>query len=53
MLILAIDTALEACAAAVLDTDAGELLAHAVGTFPIPVTIISGALSDESVDSLS
>jgi tRNA threonylcarbamoyladenosine biosynthesis protein TsaB len=27
MLILAIDTALEACAAAVLDTDAGELLA--------------------------
>jgi nucleotide-binding universal stress UspA family protein len=29
------------------------LLAHAVGTFPIPVTIISGALSDPSVDSLS
>ena len=29
------------------------LLAHAVGTFPIPVTIISGALSDRSVDSLS
>ena len=29
------------------------LLAHAVGTFPIPVTIISGALSDQSVDSLS
>ena len=28
MLILAIDTALEACAAAVLDTDAGELLAQ-------------------------
>ncbi|MBR1169543.1 tRNA (adenosine(37)-N6)-threonylcarbamoyltransferase complex dimerization subunit type 1 TsaB [Bradyrhizobium liaoningense] len=28
MLILAIDTALEACAAAVLDTDAGELLAR-------------------------
>src|SRR6187397_2892147 len=29
------------------------LLAHAVGTFPIPVTIISGALNDQSVDSLS
>lgn len=28
MLILAIDTALEACAAAILDTDAGELLAR-------------------------
>jgi len=30
-----------------------SLLTHAVGTFPIPVTIISGALSDQSVDSLS
>ena len=29
------------------------LLAHALGTFPVPVTIISGALSDQSVDSLS
>jgi tRNA threonylcarbamoyladenosine biosynthesis protein TsaB len=28
MLILAIDTALDACAAAVLDTDAGQLIAH-------------------------
>jgi len=29
------------------------MLAQAVGTFPIPVTIISGALSDQSVDLLS
>ena len=29
------------------------LLAHALGAFPVPVTVISGALSDESVDSLS
>lgn len=29
------------------------LLTHAMGTFPIPVTVISGALSDQSVDSLS
>ena len=29
------------------------LLAHALGTFPVPVTIISGALSDQSVDALS
>jgi nucleotide-binding universal stress UspA family protein len=29
------------------------LLTHALGTFPVPVTIISGALSDESVDSLT
>ncbi|MGY4367007.1 phosphoserine phosphatase [Bradyrhizobium sp. LB1.3] len=29
------------------------LLAHALGTFPVPVTVISGALSDQSVDSLS
>ncbi|MFT4116852.1 universal stress protein [Bradyrhizobium sp.] len=29
------------------------LLAHELGVFPIPVTIISGALSDQSVDSLS
>jgi nucleotide-binding universal stress UspA family protein len=29
------------------------LLSHALGTFPVPVTIISGALSDGSVDSLS
>jgi hypothetical protein len=29
------------------------LLAHELGTFPVPVTIISGALSDQSVDSLS
>ncbi|MEH2490370.1 universal stress protein [Bradyrhizobium sp. AZCC 2230] len=29
------------------------LLTHALGTFPVPVTIISGALSDGSVDSLS
>ena len=28
MLILAIDTALDACAAAVLDTDANRILAH-------------------------
>ena len=30
-----------------------NLLAHELGTFPVPVTIISGALSDASVDSLS
>ncbi len=30
-----------------------SLLAHELGTFPVPVTIISGALSDASVDSLS
>jgi len=30
-----------------------SLLAHELGTFPVPVTIISGALSDGSVDSLS
>ncbi|MFL6812289.1 MAG: universal stress protein, partial [Bradyrhizobium canariense] len=30
-----------------------NLLAHALGTFPVPVTVISGALSDQSVDSLS
>ena len=30
-----------------------SLLAHALGTFPVPVTVISGALSDQSVDSLS
>lgn len=29
------------------------LLTHTLGTFPVPVTIISGALSDGSVDSLS
>ena len=29
------------------------LLTHALGTFPVPVTIISGALSDGSVDSLA
>ncbi|MCK1650875.1 universal stress protein [Bradyrhizobium sp. 149] len=29
------------------------LLAHTLGTFPVPVTVISGALSDQSVDSLS
>ena len=29
------------------------LLAHALGTFPVPVTVISGALSDQSVDALS
>ncbi|MDE2377890.1 universal stress protein [Bradyrhizobium sp.] len=28
-------------------------LAHAVGTFPIPLTIISGNLSDPDVDALS
>ncbi|HSY55705.1 MAG TPA: tRNA (adenosine(37)-N6)-threonylcarbamoyltransferase complex dimerization subunit type 1 TsaB, partial [Bradyrhizobium sp.] len=28
MLILAIDTALDACAAAVLDTEAGNMIAH-------------------------
>ena len=35
--------------------DSGEMvvLAHALGTFPVPVTIISGALSDQSVDALS
>ena len=30
-----------------------NLLAHALGTFPVPVTVISGALSDGSVDALS
>jgi nucleotide-binding universal stress UspA family protein len=30
-----------------------SLLAHALGTFPIPVTIISGELSDPEVDALS
>jgi hypothetical protein len=30
-----------------------NLLAHTLGTFPVPVTVISGALSDQSVDSLS
>lgn len=30
-----------------------SLLTQAAGTFPVPVTIISGALSDQSVDSLS
>lgn len=30
-----------------------SLLTQELGTFPVPVTIISGALSDESVDSLS
>ena len=29
------------------------LLTHALGTFPVPVTIISGALSDGSADSLA
>jgi hypothetical protein len=29
------------------------LLTHALGTFPVPVTIVSGALSDQSVDSLT
>ena len=29
------------------------LLASAVGTFPIPLTVISGELSDQSVDALS
>jgi hypothetical protein len=29
------------------------MLAGAVGSFPIPVTIISGDLSDEAVDALS
>lgn len=29
------------------------LLSHGLGTFPVPVTVISGALSDGSVDSLS
>ena len=29
------------------------LLTHALGTFPVPVTVISGALSDGSVDSLA
>lgn len=29
------------------------LLSHALGMFPVPVTVISGALSDGSVDSLS
>src|SRR5207248_2575339 len=31
----------------------GSLLAHALGTFPVPVTVSSGALRDQSVDSLS
>ena len=30
-----------------------SMLAGAVGSFPIPVTIISGDLSDEAVDALS
>jgi hypothetical protein len=29
------------------------LLANAVGTFPIPLTVISGELSDPEVDALS
>ena len=29
------------------------LLTHALGAFPVPVTIISGALSDGSMDSLA
>ncbi|MBR0824709.1 universal stress protein [Bradyrhizobium manausense] len=29
------------------------LLANAVGTFPIPLTVISGELSDQSIDALS
>ena len=29
------------------------LLASAVGTFPIPLTVISGELSDQSIDALS
>ena len=30
-----------------------SLLTYELGTFPVPVTIVSGALSDQSVDSLS
>jgi hypothetical protein len=29
------------------------MIASAVGSFPIPVTIISGDLSDEEIDALS
>lgn len=29
------------------------MISSAVGTFPIPVTIVSGALSDEEIDALS
>ncbi|QOZ65033.1 tRNA (adenosine(37)-N6)-threonylcarbamoyltransferase complex dimerization subunit type 1 TsaB [Bradyrhizobium arachidis] len=52
MLILAIDTALEACAAAVLDTDAGELLAqesllmkrgHAEALMPLIARVMQSA----------
>ncbi|MCA1392142.1 tRNA (adenosine(37)-N6)-threonylcarbamoyltransferase complex dimerization subunit type 1 TsaB [Bradyrhizobium sp. IC3123] len=63
MLILAIDTALEACAAAVLDTDAGELLAresqlmtrgHAEALMPMIARVMQSAgLSFTSLDRIA
>lgn len=63
MLILAIDTALEACAAAVLDTDAGELLAresqlmkrgHAEALMPMIARVMQSAgLSFASLDRIA
>ncbi|MGY4233116.1 tRNA threonylcarbamoyladenosine biosynthesis protein TsaB [Bradyrhizobium sp. USDA 4449] len=63
MLILAIDTALEACAAAVLDTDAGELLAreqslmkrgHAEALMPMIARVMQSAdLTFTSLDRIA
>ncbi|WP_431205941.1 tRNA (adenosine(37)-N6)-threonylcarbamoyltransferase complex dimerization subunit type 1 TsaB [Bradyrhizobium betae] len=63
MLILAIDTALEACAAAVLDTDAGELLAreellmkrgHAEALMPMIARVMTTAdLAFTSLDRIA
>ncbi|MGY4328805.1 tRNA threonylcarbamoyl adenosine modification protein YeaZ [Bradyrhizobium sp. LB7.2] len=63
MLILAIDTALEACAAAVLDTDAGQLLAqeqllmkrgHAEALMPmIARVMLSANLAFTSLDRIA
>ena len=63
MLILAIDTALEACAAAVLDTDAGELLAqeqvlmkrgHAEALMPMIARVMQSAdLAFTSLDRIA
>lgn len=63
MLILAIDTALEACAAAVLDTDAGELLAqeqllmkrgHAEALMPMIARVMQAAsLGFSSLDRIA
>ena len=63
MLILAIDTALEACAAAVLDTDAGQLLAeesllmkrgHAEALMPMIARVMQSAdLAFTSLDRIA